>query len=145
MIPNFYPWTMEHGTGKNEKPDWSAQKSVTHPEHTWEAFGTQKSTVQKRKFCSFQTGEHNGNCELNIMRRQEEAAALNNNEPSGAALPRLAVKGRSESEPDKVYPSPAFSVPPTLFTTFNRGGGISSPTPRRGLDLLCSFVLPQQT
>lgn len=58
-----------------------------------------------------------------------------------AVLPRLRVKGGSESEPDKGHPSPAFSGPPMLFTTFNHSGGVSSPIPCRGPDLY-SFVLP---
>lgn len=50
--------------------------------------------MQERKFCSFQTGEHNGNCELTVMRRREAAAALNNNEPRQDRAAQAGSRGQ---------------------------------------------------
>lgn len=152
MSPNVDPQIMEHGMEKNEKVGWLAQKSITPvfptPCHThsipgknWEP---QKSPGENRKFCSFQTGKHHGKCELKITKRKEEAAALNSNESGKAVLPRLRVKGGSESELYKGHPSPTFPVPPRLFTTVNHSGGISPPTSCRGPDLH-SFAFPQHS
>ena len=63
-----------------------------------------KSLVVNSKFCSSQIGESNGKYELKMMKRKEEAGALNNMSQGMAVLLRLRVKGGSESELDKGHP-----------------------------------------
>lgn len=106
MSPDFYSQTMEHGMEKNEKAGWLAQKPITtpppHPTHThsipgknWEP---KKSTVEKRKCCSFQMGKHNGKCKLKKMNRIEEAVALNNTEPGQGCAAQASSQGRGVNQ-----------------------------------------------
>lgn len=63
-----------------------------------------KSLVVKSKFRSSQIEESNGKYKLKMMKRKEEAGALNKMSQGMVVLLRLRVKGGSESEPDKGHP-----------------------------------------